>query len=108
VALPKTARIGAHTYTVSTVPRNKLGTDEELGGMDPSTNTIRVADNTAPTREIETFIHECLHAMLTGHDFQDEEAIVVILGEGLTSFLADNPSFIRSALHTLSTKKKSS
>jgi hypothetical protein len=105
--LPKTIRIGAHTYDVQRVAPKKLG-KEEMGETQDYLNRIRVLEDIPPTRELETFLHECLHAMLAGHEFQDEEAIVVILGEGLTSFLADNPTFVRSALRTLSDPKKTS
>ncbi len=104
--LPKTLRIGAHTYEIKSASRKELG-EETSGDCDNELNIIRVTKNTTRSREIEILFHECLHAMLAGHDFKDEEAIVVILGEALTSFISDNSRFFTKTIRVLSDSKKS-
>ncbi len=104
--LPRSVKIGAHTYKIKTGTRKDLGSDTS-GDIDNERNVIRVIRHATRSRKIEILIHECLHAMLTGHDFSKEEEIVVILGEAVTQFLADNPRFIREAVKILSDKEKS-
>jgi hypothetical protein len=103
--LPRSVKIGAHTYKVKSATQRELGSDV-AADMDSGTTTIRVLRRTTRSRKIELVIHESLHAMVAGHDFKDEEAILVILGEALTQFLADNPRFIAEALKVLSGSKK--
>jgi len=103
--LPKTVKIGAHTYEVKEVTQEDLGPDV-IGDQDGVKNVLRVLQDATPSRKIEVLIHECLHAMLLGHGFRDEERIVVMLGEAFTAFLADNKGFIMETLRILSEPKK--
>lgn len=103
--LPRSVRIGAHTYKIKTSTRKDLGPDAS-GDVDNERNILRVIRHATRSRKIEILIHECLHAMLTGHDFPNEEEIIVILGEAVTQFLADNPYFITEAVKVLSNQKK--
>lgn len=103
--LPRSVKIGHCNYKIKMVPKKDLGKDE-LGEVDDSQNTIKVLSRMARSRKVEVLLHECIHAMLSGHDFKDEENIVVILGKGLSQFLADNPFFIVEALKILSAEKK--
>lgn len=104
--LPKTIKIGAHHYRIKTATRKEMG-KENSADVGFETNTIRVITPAARSRLIELIIHESLHAMVAGHDFADEEAMILILGNGITSLIADNPEFIREAIKTLSDPKKS-
>lgn len=104
--LPRSVKIGAHVYRIKTSTRKDLGPDVS-GDVDNERNIIRVIRHATRSRKIEILIHECLHAMLTGHDFPNEEEIIVILGEAFTQFLADNPYFIAEAVKVLSEQKKS-
>lgn len=103
--LPKSVRIGAHVYRVRTSTRKDLG-PEVSGDVDNERNLIRVIRHATRSRKIEILIHECLHAMLTGHNFPNEEEIIVILGEAFTQFIADNPYFITEAVRVLSERRK--
>lgn len=102
--LPRSIRIGAHNYAIKNATRKELGKGIQ-GDMDPSENVIRVIKHASVTRKIELLLHEVLHAMLSGHEFEDEEHIVCILGESITQFLADNPAFVTEALRILSEEK---
>jgi hypothetical protein len=104
--LPRSIKVGAHTYKIKTATRKELGPDLSAQ-VDTEKNTILITRYATRSRKIELVIHECLHAMIAGHDFKDEETILVILGEALTQFLADNPYFITEALKVLSDSKKS-
>ncbi len=103
--LPRSVRIGAHVYKIKTGTRKDLGPDT-CGDIDNERNIIRVIRHATRSRKIEILIHECLHAMLVGHDFPNEEEILVILGESVTQLLADNPHFITEAIEVLSERKK--
>jgi hypothetical protein len=72
-----------------------------MGSSDHIGNVITVHDRAAPSRTVEILLHEAIHAMLTGHDYDQEEHIIVHLGESLASFLQDNPEFIRKAVDVL-------
>ncbi len=105
--LPRSVKIGAHTYKIKMSTRKELG-PETSGDIDNERNIIRVIRYATRSRKVEIVIHECLHAMITGHNSLGEEDIVVILGEALTQFLADNPYFIAEAVKVLSDREKSS
>lgn len=104
--LPRSVKIGAHTYKVKMASRKELGPNISAD-VDAEKNVLRIIRSATRSRKIELVMHESLHAMLAGHSFEDEEAIIVILGEALTQFLADNPYFIREALKVLSGSGKS-
>lgn len=105
--VPKSIKIGGHKFQVEAVSQKTLG-EEYLGEMDEKTNTIKVACDIARSRQAETLLHECLHAMLTGHTFKEEEKIVVILSQGLTQLIKDNPRLFTKMIAALSDRKKSS
>lgn len=103
--LPKSIKIGAHIYKIKTATRKDLGPDTS-GDIDNERNVIRIINHATRSRKIEILIHECLHAMLVGHEFPNDEDIVVILGEAITQFLADNPTFITEVVKELSDQEK--
>lgn len=99
--IPRTLKIRGHVYKVKQVNRKSLdsGNYAEINDV---ANILRLYKGLAPSRKVELVLHEAMHAMLDGHEFKDEEAIVTILGEGLTELIKANPGFIRHALKTLS------
>ena len=102
--LPRSLKIGVHDYQVKSSSTKELGKNT-AANIDNVENLIRIASRATRSRKIELVLHECLHAMLTGNEFKDEEAIVVILGEAMTRFLADNPCFVIESLRVLLDKK---
>jgi Zn-dependent peptidase ImmA (M78 family) len=104
--LPRSIEIGAHTYKLKMATRKELG-KEVMGDVDNERNIIRVIRHATRSRKIEIILHECLHAMLVGHEFPDDENLVNILGEALARFFANNPIFVTEALKMLSDQKKS-
>jgi hypothetical protein len=103
--IPRSLKIGAHDYKIRTALKKDMP-PEESGNCDSEKNVITILRHAPRSRKIELILHESLHAMLAGHDFQDEEPIIVILGEALTQFLANNPHFITEAMSVLSDAKK--
>ncbi len=101
--LPKTIKIGAHTYRIKLVP-DILG-GGTVGYHDPATSTIQIREDLPPSRLIESLIHESLHALVLGHEFKDEETIVTLLGEGLTALIKNNPELFVAAIRELSDPK---
>ncbi len=104
--IPRSVKIGGHIFKISTV--SKKFSDGSVGECDDSANTIKVLRTAARSRKAEIILHECLHALLAGTDFDQEEEIVNILGEGLAQMLKDNPRFFVTIMAELSTPKKSS
>jgi len=98
--IPHTLKIRGHTYLVQQVGRKALGAGF-TATVDNEINIIQLYKRASPSRKVECLIHEALHAMLTGYGYEQEEDIVVTLGEALTEFIKANPSFIRHALKVL-------
>ncbi len=99
--VPKSLKIRGHTYRVSQVNARTL--EGASADVDSEANRIRLYKRLTASRKIECLLHEVLHALLEGYTLEEdvEEDVVVTLGEGLTSFIQDNPAFIRHALAVL-------
>ena len=96
--------MGAHRYDVKAVPKEEL--DEAIMAyVDNKRNVIRINKEAARSRQIGSLLHECLHAMLDGYEFRDEERVVVVLEEALTRFFLDNPDFVQQASWALANEK---
>lgn len=104
--IPRTLKIRGHVYKIEQVPLKTLdkeGADTDISALiDNNRNVLWLYKRAAASRKVELVIHEVLHAMVDGCGFKDEEAIISILGEGLTEFIKANPGFIRHALTILS------
>lgn len=96
---PRTLKIRGHVYKVQQVNQKVLG--DYMADVDNDLNVIRIYNKASQPQKVELLLHETLHAMLSGCNLDREEEIVSILGEALTSFLWDNPAFIKHALATL-------
>lgn len=104
--LPRRVKIGGHEVAIRLASVQELGGKEYLGEYNPDTNSIRLKRTLAKSRRVEVLLHEVFHAILVGHKYFDDEALVVLLGEGLTQIIRDNPDFIRYCLELLSVPKK--
>ena len=101
--LPKTVKIGSHLYKVRILPPWEECT---LGDNDCSVNLIRLREGLPASRQIETFLHECVHVMMEGHDFDQEEGIVSLVGEGMACLIQNNPEFFLAAIEELADPRK--
>lgn len=100
--LPRTLKIHGQTYKVRQVSQKVLGGDC-MADVNNESNVIRIAKAAAPARKIELVWHEVVHALICGFPLgrDDEEGLVVMLGDALTTFIQANPVFIRHALKVL-------
>ena len=93
---PRKVLIGPVEYDVKVV-KNQLTTDL-LGETLNEDALILIRKNQAQSQRRETFIHECLHAMIFvsgmkaafGWDAEAEEKVVVSLSPWLTQWIIDN------------------
>lgn len=98
MTLPKTVKIGMHTYGVEeVVDLNKDGI-ELLGHADSINLMLRVEKNQASTMKANTFVHEVIHGMLDNtilRNVPNNEDITISLTEPLLQLIVDNPALIR-------------
>ena len=93
--IPATVRIGPHRYKVDVAKPSGL-THEEYGVTDVGRTTITLAPGMSGSQQRATFLHECLHAMLslTGWDHRlgskREEQLVRALEPVLLTWLREN------------------
>lgn len=98
--IPKTIKIGAHTFKVL-FPYQYTERSDYAGSINYSRNEIRITGidengwERAETRVLSTLIHEVLHAIdeNAGHMIfgsEGEEEKIEALAEGLTAVLVDN------------------
>ena len=105
--LPDSIQIGACRYDIKAVPKSELD-EGTVAYVDNIRNVIRISEEAARSRQIGSLLHECLHAMLDGFEFREEEKVVVVLEGALTRFLSDNPIFVRQASGELADEKNKS
>ena len=98
--IPRKVRIKGHMFAVKQIPKSKLPSDCQ-GCVEPDKNIIHINKRLPASRKIEVILHECMHAMLSGHKIFQEEEVCSVLGEYFVEFIRDNPDFIRHCLKTL-------
>lgn len=90
LTLPKTLKFASLVYKIKTQPQIAAGGNEYFGECDNDNQVIRIATSFPSDRQVQTLVHESLHAIenLYGLSFEEEE--VEMLALGLTTFLLDN------------------
>ena len=92
---PARVQVGPHRYKVDVAKPSGL-THEEYGVTDVGRTTITLAPGMSGSQQRATFLHECLHAMLslTGWDHRlgskREEQLVRALEPVLLTWLREN------------------
>ena len=95
--IPKTIKIGAHTYKIS--HRDEDGeSDSRFGHCFPRNLVIYIDQRVPQSQQEETLIHEVAHAIAdqirafpnTDNGREDEERVVQGLGHGIYQVLKDN------------------
>ena len=97
--LPRCIKIGSQTYAVRLASCKRMGDD--MAEVDSVTNTILLRRPLSKSRRAECLLHECVHAMLCGHNNLTEEIVANVLGEGLAQLVRDNPqlfAYLKDAL----------
>ena len=95
---PSTLRVMGRDYTV-TFEKEATFKSAAAGLCDNQKMTITIMEDQHPVEELDTVIHELLHAiwyhMSMGEHPPEEEVLVRKTAGGLTQVLLDNPIFIR-------------
>lgn len=99
-------KIGARTFAVDLWPFQDAEDEGARGDFNYRTGRIRIADGYAPSAQVETLLHEIIHALLkdSALDFSndaEEERIVERLSPRLAAFLVDNPDVVREIMAML-------
>ena len=91
--IPKKVKIGAHTYAIEF--RDDLD-DENMGVCRPAKLKIFIDGSLPQSQQEETFIHECLHAIVnllglyTHSQYDEEERVVQSVAHSLYQVLKEN------------------
>lgn len=93
IGFPEQLKVGYRTYAIAPMPAQAILDDRLAGQHFPHANKIYVTPNVPQREQINTLVHELLHAILSSHgvDFPDEERVVLSLANGLCTLLRDNP-----------------
>lgn len=106
--LPSKIKIWSHDFSLA--KKEHVLDGEAIGAINCTRQEIFLRDNLKPSQEVETLIHELMHAInyYTNviPDKQEEEKIVDTLTAGLTSILKDNVKLIDYIKETLHGNKK--
>lgn len=103
-------KIGPHTYAIRENNGPILHNGSPCNGLfDPETTTIHVNVAVADSVIAETLLHETLHAIYAHYvtmdgSVPDEEALVSVLGFGLSATISDNPEFFTIIQNLLLTR----
>lgn len=93
--LPKTFRIGAHDFAILQWTLLEATTNGRWGEFSGHEACIRIqSDMPSPTKAVDTFLHELLHAIYFTYGIRDddnEERTVGHMATALTTAFRDNP-----------------
>ena len=87
------ARICGVDYKILTKPFSKM--PEELGLCHSDIQEIWLNDDTTRETNINTLLHECLHAISNAYDIEMTERQVNVCATALIAFGRDNPELIK-------------
>ena len=93
--MPKTVKVGVHTYAVLRLPKSKMG--DNLGTCDFNTLQIPILKGLRKSVAKETLVHELLHAAtypsLNEKVLTDEEFVTGV-SPVLLQILQENPDLV--------------
>ena len=90
-------RIGHMDYSVLPMADDDDLAEAAFGYCDCQGRRIRVDSEQPPMRQLETLLHEVIHAALFEYGLRtlpDEERIVLSLGAALAGVIRDNKNFL--------------
>jgi hypothetical protein len=94
--MPKTVKIGAHTYNILRKPASIL--EDNLGHCDSNALQIWVRARLRKSKAQEILLHEILHAIilqsLMGEEKYDDEEFIVATAPVLLQVLQENPELL--------------
>ena len=94
--MPKTIKVGAHTYSVLRKTKAQMNTD--LGGCDCNLLQITVQQRLKKSKAKEILVHELLHActhpsFLGNEKFTDEDFVTAV-APVLLQVIQENPELV--------------
>lgn len=94
-ALPSEIKVGAYTYKIVVMGSQESAAKGRYGECASVELRIGIQEWFAsPAKAVDTFLHECLHAVFFERGIENEdreERTVGILSTGLTALFLDNP-----------------
>lgn len=95
---PDFMRVNGKTYSVDYCPTEDM--EDALGICTNGEQKIEIDDAQLPAEELDTFIHESLHAIVRSMriefpTYRAEEAVVDRFGCGLAALFLDNPDLLK-------------
>lgn len=106
--LPSKIRVWSHDFSVA--KKEHVLDGEAIGAINCTRQEIFLRDNLKPSQEVETLIHELMHAITYYtnliKDREEEEKIVDTYTAGLVSIFKDNPKLLIYIKETLHGNKK--
>jgi hypothetical protein len=97
---PKVVRVMGRDYHMKYVKTSAIA-HENLGQCDHKKMTIAITEDQVPVEELDTIIHEILHAiwyqMSIGEGPMEEEPIVRRSANGILQVILDNPGLLKYA-----------
>jgi len=93
--LPTSLVLDECEYKVIPVHASPMNREDADGLCDNTACEIYYPAHAPHSRQVEIILHEVLHAGLAGHEYQDEEPIIVILGKYLHRVIQNNPQFFQ-------------
>lgn len=103
MALPKKLKIGSQTYSVTQVKNPKsINGDSVFAEHNYQTLSIKVDKDLNERLKELYLVHEVLHGLFQSQEINlegdREEYVVTNLTHGITSFIKDNPTFIKQLM----------
>ena len=102
---PKYVKIGSLYYSIKPVSEDKLG-DDNIGDIDKRHLCIQLHEDLKGGHVIETFLHECCHAILDDLELAEEERVVNLVSQAMVAGILDNPFIARLIVNKLLGEKK--
>lgn len=94
--MPKTIKVGAHTYSVLRKTKAQMNTD--LGGCDCNLLQITVQQRLKKSKAKEILVrellHACTHPSFLGNDKFTDEDFVTAVAPVLLQVIQDNPDLL--------------
>lgn len=94
--MPKTIKVGAHTYAVLRKPASQMGDD--LGGCECNLLQITVKQRLKKSKAKEILVHELLHACthpsFLGNEKMTDEDFVTAVAPVLLQVIQENPDLL--------------
>ena len=94
--MPKTVKVGPHTYSVLRLSKSQMNGD--LGGCDTNTLQLSVQQRLKKSKAKEILVHEmlhsCTHPSFLGDDKFTDEDFVTAVAPVLLQVIQDNPDLL--------------